>query len=142
MRILDKADSTKPLWVHVFCEEMRLHGQFGVAGEAVTAKIIELPGTLEGLLIYVLDRLERELGRSLVRSALCFILCSHTGLQVGHSCPRASCLVPRTSCCSASFLSPCLMPRPYQHAHASSPPARRWGSCWCCCGRRGRRPCR
>lgn len=56
-------------------------GEFGRSGELVTAKVKALPGQLGDMLHAVLDRLEADLGRSLVRSALCLILCSHSGLQ-------------------------------------------------------------
>lgn len=45
-----------PLWLAIACEELRVYGDFST----LTKKIKSIPGTLEGLLSAILDRLLKE----------------------------------------------------------------------------------
>eukprot|EP01129_Flabellula_baltica_P004954 TRINITY_DN1762_c0_g1_i2.p1 TRINITY_DN1762_c0_g1~~TRINITY_DN1762_c0_g1_i2.p1 ORF type:complete len:1949 (-),score=386.28 TRINITY_DN1762_c0_g1_i2:5-5851(-) len=74
--LLEKEDSTKPLFLIVACEELRLFGKF----EELTNKVRQLSSTLTGLLDQVLQRLENEHGAKLVKDTLCLLECSKYGL--------------------------------------------------------------
>ena len=59
--IMQKPESTKPLYLLTVCEELRLQAQYGEAGSGVDSKIRELPGEIPDLLHVVLLRVERDL---------------------------------------------------------------------------------
>lgn len=64
--LLAKTGAASPLWLQLCCEELRIFGVF----EKVTIQIRSLPETVQGLLSYVLRRLEREHGLQRVESPL------------------------------------------------------------------------
>ena len=49
--ILTKHTANNPLYVRLFCEELRLHGLYGMAGEGVDLKIKQLPGNVWSMLL-------------------------------------------------------------------------------------------
>ncbi len=59
--IMQKPESTKPLYLLTVCEELRLQAQYGEAGSGVDSKIREMPGEIPDLLHVVLLRVERDL---------------------------------------------------------------------------------
>ena len=74
--LLEKEDSYKPLFLVTACEELRVFGVY----EQVTSRIRRMSGTVPGLLEEVLERLEDDFDKNLVRSALCFLECSRGGV--------------------------------------------------------------
>jgi len=74
--LFSKKDVTEPLYLVVVCQELRLHGVY----EKLDAKINEIAPSLVGLLDQVLNRLEAEQGRNLIRDALSLLQCSRHGL--------------------------------------------------------------
>lgn len=59
--LLDKKESSKPLFLLTACEELRLQAQYGLGGSGVDVFIRSLPGEIPSLLDMVLDRVERDL---------------------------------------------------------------------------------
>jgi telomerase protein component 1 len=53
--LLDKKESSKPLFLLTACEELRLQAQYGSAGQGVDDKIRELPGEVPALLVSCAD---------------------------------------------------------------------------------------
>ena len=59
--LLDKKESSKPLFLLTACEELRLQAQYGLGGSGVDVFIRTLPGEIPSLLDMVLERVERDL---------------------------------------------------------------------------------
>jgi telomerase protein component 1 len=74
--LLSKGESDNPLYLIVACEELRVFGEF----ERVTGRIASLAEDVPALFGQVLERLERDHGRELVRSALSLLTCAQYGL--------------------------------------------------------------
>lgn len=74
--LLSKGESDNPLYLIVACEELRVFGEF----ERVTERIKSLPGDVPVLFEQVLERLERDHGKELIKSALSLLECSRHGL--------------------------------------------------------------
>lgn len=75
--LLKKTDASRPLYLVVACEELRVFGIY----EQLTDKIKNLPPTLPKLFDDVLIRLEDDHGKALVSQALSVLACSRGGLQ-------------------------------------------------------------
>lgn len=75
--LLSKKDATKPLFLHLACEELRVFGVF----EEVSQFLKALPPTLPDLLQEVLARLERELGEEVISTALSLLCLVRNGLK-------------------------------------------------------------
>ena len=54
--LLRNEGSSMPLWLHVACEELRVHGDF----RTLSHKIETLPGVLSDLLAAIINRLIKE----------------------------------------------------------------------------------
>ena len=74
--LLGKQQSESPLYLTVVCEELRVFGEF----ERVTERIARLPDDVPVLFQQLLERLEHDHGRELVRNALSLLACSRHGL--------------------------------------------------------------
>jgi tetratricopeptide (TPR) repeat protein len=74
--LLSKADSNKPLYLKVACEELRVFPIF----EQITTRIKDLPETIPELFMQMLERLEADHDPKLVKDALCLIENSMYGL--------------------------------------------------------------
>ena len=75
--LLAKKESNKPLYLAVACEELRTFPQF----EFISQRIAGLSDYIPDLFTEVLQRLEQDHGRQLVKDALCMIACSQQGLM-------------------------------------------------------------
>lgn len=75
--LLSKKDATKPLFLHLACEELRVFGVF----EEVSVFLKALPPTLPDLLQEILSRLERELGEEVISTALALLCLVRNGLK-------------------------------------------------------------
>ncbi|XP_056408239.1 telomerase protein component 1-like [Hyla sarda] len=75
-KLLQKSSSTHPLWISLACEELRVYGVF----EMLTKKIIGLPGTLQGLLESIIQRLVQEDDSNRVKKLLCLLHCCQEGV--------------------------------------------------------------
>lgn len=78
-RLLDNPATANPLYLTVALEELRGFGSY----EKLNAKIAALPrgnDALADLFLAVFDRLEKEVGRSLVEAVLALLACSRRGL--------------------------------------------------------------
>ncbi|XP_036357534.1 telomerase protein component 1 [Octopus sinensis] len=71
-----KKEASNPFFLQIACEELRVFGVF----EKVTEKVTSLPETTQSLLENVLERLEEEIGRDIIKHSLCLLLCSKNGL--------------------------------------------------------------
>jgi telomerase protein component 1 len=74
--LLRKSDSTKPLYLVVACEELRVFGVF----EKLTERIKTMSDNVQSLFAEVLERLEGDHGDELVKTTMSFIACSRGGL--------------------------------------------------------------
>jgi telomerase protein component 1 len=74
--LLGKLEADRPLYLAVACEELRVFGRFGHVRE----RIVALPEEVPGLFGQVLERLEADHGKALMREALSLIACSRYGL--------------------------------------------------------------
>eukprot|EP01122_Echinamoeba_exundans_P016140 TRINITY_DN808_c0_g1_i1.p1 TRINITY_DN808_c0_g1~~TRINITY_DN808_c0_g1_i1.p1 ORF type:complete len:1561 (+),score=259.18 TRINITY_DN808_c0_g1_i1:149-4831(+) len=74
--LLRKSDSTKPLYLVVACEELRVFGVF----EKLTDRIKSMSDNVQSLFAEVLERLEGDHGEELVKTTMAFIACSRGGL--------------------------------------------------------------
>lgn len=74
--LLKKGESDNPLYLIVVCEELRVFGEF----EKVTERITSLPDDVPMLFEQVLERLEYDHGKELVKSALSLLACARHGL--------------------------------------------------------------
>ncbi|MDP2767729.1 MAG: DUF4062 domain-containing protein [Candidatus Methanoperedens sp.] len=74
--LLSKGESNNPLYLIVACEELRVFGEF----ERVTERIKSLPGDVPMLFEQVLERLEHDHGKELVKSTLSLLACARHGL--------------------------------------------------------------
>ena len=54
--LVNQEAASVPLWLIIACEELRVFGDF----RTLTAKVMSLPGSLSGLLQYVITRLVTE----------------------------------------------------------------------------------
>ena len=109
--LMEKTESSKPLYLLTVCEELRLQAQYGVEGSGVDRKIRQFPGEIPTLLDVVLERVEKDLstwanstdteiaparsalesdedeetvidgGHMIVRDALSLLECSRHGLR-------------------------------------------------------------
>ncbi len=75
--LLRKAEATKPLYLVVACEELRVFGVY----EQISERIKNLGATVPKLFDEVLQRLEGDHGKEFVKTALTLILCSRGGLM-------------------------------------------------------------
>eukprot|EP00004_Rigifila_ramosa_P012313 TRINITY_DN2659_c0_g1_i6.p1 TRINITY_DN2659_c0_g1~~TRINITY_DN2659_c0_g1_i6.p1 ORF type:complete len:1175 (-),score=306.98 TRINITY_DN2659_c0_g1_i6:1339-4374(-) len=73
--LLEKEDASRPLFLGIACEELRVFGEF----EQVGHFLIKMSPTVEGLFEQVFTRLEHEHGEQLVASALSLIAVSRGG---------------------------------------------------------------
>ena len=77
MRILlSKKDSSRPLYLTVACEELRVFGVF----EKLTQRIVDFPNEIPKLFEQVLLRLETDYGKDLVQAFFALIASSRGGL--------------------------------------------------------------
>ena len=74
--LASRNEACNPLWLSLACEELRIFGEF----ERLTSKITNLPDNLQELVFTVLCRLISEDETGLVRDAICFLVCSTSGL--------------------------------------------------------------
>jgi WD40 repeat protein len=74
--LLCKSESDNPLYIIVACEELRVFGEF----EKVTERIASLPEDIPMLFEQVLDRLEHDHEKELVKSSLSLLACARHGL--------------------------------------------------------------
>lgn len=74
--ILTKADATKPLYLKVACEELRVFPNF----ELINSRIENLPETIPDLFAQMLERLETDHNPELVKDTMCLLECSMYGL--------------------------------------------------------------
>lgn len=72
-----KRDAVNPFYLSLACEELRVHNEF----ESLNSKIKELPVRLNLLLQYVLERLEKDYGKTYTNAAFMFLLCAKDGLN-------------------------------------------------------------
>ncbi|XP_052772400.1 telomerase protein component 1-like [Mya arenaria] len=77
--LVSKKEASIPLYLSLACEELRVFGVF----EKITSKLKSLPHTVPLLLQEVLSRLEGDLGKEIVSSALCLLICARDGLTLG-----------------------------------------------------------
>ena len=75
-KLLAKTDSTKPLYLIVACEELRVFGVY----EKVSERIDNMAPTVPDLFAEVLERLENDHGPDVLRAALSLLECSRGGL--------------------------------------------------------------
>lgn len=75
--LLSKKDSCKPLYLAAACEELRIFGVF----ERLSSELRALPESVELLFEHVLDRVEKDHGKVLVKKALALLECSRYGLS-------------------------------------------------------------
>ncbi|WAR22045.1 TEP1-like protein, partial [Mya arenaria] len=73
--LVSKKEASIPLYLSLACEELRVFGVF----EKITSKLKSLPHTVPLLLQEVLSRLEGDLGKEIVSSALCLLICLTLG---------------------------------------------------------------
>jgi hypothetical protein len=74
--LLRKKNSRNPLYLAGACEEMRISGVF----ERLSSEFRSLPDSVESLFEQVLDRVEKDQGKSLVKEALLLLACSRYGI--------------------------------------------------------------
>lgn len=74
--LLSKKESYKPLYLKIFCEELRIFPQY----ELISTKIISMKDTIQGLFEDMFERLEKDNDKTLVEKTLVFIECSRSGL--------------------------------------------------------------
>lgn len=75
-KLLSKTDSSKPLYLIVACEELRVFGVY----EKVSERIENMAPTVPDLFAEVLARLEKDHGEDVVKAALSLLECSRGGL--------------------------------------------------------------
>ena len=75
-KLLAKRDAELPLYLTAAAEELRLHPRF----EEITDRIERFPEGTEELFQQILERLEDESGKALVREAFSLLACSEAGL--------------------------------------------------------------
>lgn len=59
--LMNKRDSSKPLYLLIACEELRFCGLYGMDGSEIDKKIGGMPSTIPKLFADVLDRVERDM---------------------------------------------------------------------------------
>jgi len=74
--LLKKKATSNPLYLKVALEELRLFGSF----EKLEAKIRDLPDTVIDMFVDVIERLEKEVDKELVKQLFCLLECSRYGL--------------------------------------------------------------
>ena len=74
--LLNKKDAVNPLYLVIACEELRIFGIY----EKLTDKVKQMADTTPALIEQVLERLETEHGRDLVKKSLSLIHCSRSGV--------------------------------------------------------------
>ncbi len=75
--LLRKNDAFKPLFLVVACEELRLFGLY----EKLTQKIKTMASTIPKLFEEVLQRIEADQDKEMLKATLCLISCARTGLK-------------------------------------------------------------
>jgi GTPase involved in cell partitioning and DNA repair len=73
--LLNKKDAVNPLYLVIACEELRIFGIY----EKLTEKVRQIADTTPALIEQVLERLETEHGRDLVKKSLSLIQCARNG---------------------------------------------------------------
>ncbi|BFZ24968.1 hypothetical protein BsWGS_28007 [Bradybaena similaris] len=75
--LISKTGVDNPLWMLLMVEELRIFGDFRVLKD----KIDKLPGTMEELLVQIIERLIREDDENeVIKKVLCLTACSREGL--------------------------------------------------------------
>jgi len=74
--ILTKTDATKPLYLKLACEELRVFSDFNL----LNIRIGNLPETIPDLFAQLLQRLEADHNPDLVKDTMCLVECSMYGL--------------------------------------------------------------
>ena len=74
--LLNREETTNPLYLKVAIEELRVFGSFDKLGELIAS----LPDNVVDLFVFVLDRLERDHGKDIVERLFCLLECSRYGL--------------------------------------------------------------
>ncbi len=74
--ILAKAEATKPLYLKVASEELRVFANF----DLINSRIENLPDTIPDLFAQMLERLETDHNPELVKDTMCLLECSMYGL--------------------------------------------------------------
>lgn len=74
--LLGKSDADKPLYLKIACEELRIYSRF----ELLTERIRQMSGNVSALIEEVLERIEQDNDKTIVRDALSLIKSSRNGL--------------------------------------------------------------
>ncbi|KAK3603040.1 hypothetical protein CHS0354_037788 [Potamilus streckersoni] len=77
--LLSKKEGNMPLFLKLACEELRVFGLY----EKMNSKLKSLPQTVPVLLQEIISRLESDLGKDIVSTALSLLVCARDGLEVG-----------------------------------------------------------
>ncbi|KAM9973442.1 hypothetical protein ACTFIW_010531 [Dictyostelium discoideum] len=77
-RFISKTHAKFPLFIKLACEELRVFGSFEKLNQFVTKGI---PDTIDQLILNIINRLEEDMGKDLIKKTLCFIALSRFGLS-------------------------------------------------------------
>ncbi|KAN0022186.1 hypothetical protein ACTFIU_004357 [Dictyostelium citrinum] len=77
-RFISKTHAKFPLFIKLACEELRVFGSFEKLNHFVTKGI---PDTIDQLILNIINRLEEDMGKDLIKKTLCFIALSRFGLS-------------------------------------------------------------
>lgn len=77
--LVSKKEANVPLYLRLACEELRVYGLFS----KITQKLKTLPQTVPTLLQEVLGRIESDLGKDLVSTAMSLLVSARDGLEAG-----------------------------------------------------------
>ncbi|XP_053406458.1 telomerase protein component 1-like [Mercenaria mercenaria] len=75
--LVSKKEANVPLYLSLACEELRVYGLF----EKMTSKLKALPQTVPTLLQEVMSRMETDLGKDTIATALSLLVCARDGLE-------------------------------------------------------------
>jgi len=74
--LMGKPETAKPLYLVLACEELRYFGLF----EQLSQNIRKMGGTVPALLNEILERLEKDHTKELVKTSLSLLACARSGL--------------------------------------------------------------